>query len=355
MISKALNGKDGISDELRRTIINTAQEMGYERLPTDTVNRFAFIVSKHFFLETDAFYSEMYYRFSYSFVILTFEGTSMQAFKELTPVQYDDSGVCVLTDFIFQPLETCLTVHWHDKMELLLLRDGSLDFHLNEQLVGTAHAGEVAIAAPRQPHAAIACSEGVAYDAVMFEADTFLNAAPVTAQFLRPLLEGRIELRPVSSSLWNAADAVIHLSEQQPMQAIGYVYQLLPVMMESCVVSIHPSGAADQRFREVVEYVNVHYTEPLTTALLSEHFGYDEAYFCRRFKKATGLTVLRYIEVLRLEMAQRLLLETDTEISRIAAQCGFGDVCYFSHRFHRHTGTSPSAFRRGDAARVSYT
>lgn len=64
-VSKALNGKGGISDELRRTIISTAQEMGYERIPTETVNRFAFIVSKHFFLETDAFYSEMYYRFSY--------------------------------------------------------------------------------------------------------------------------------------------------------------------------------------------------------------------------------------------------------------------------------------------------
>ena len=278
----------------------------------------------------------------------------MQAFKELTPVQYDDSGVCVLTDFIFRPKETCLTVHWHDRMELLLIREGSLDFYLNEQLVGTARAGEVAIAAPRQPHAAIAGSDGVVYDAVMFEADTVLNAAPAAADFLHPLLEGRMELRPVSSSLWDASDAVIRLSEQQPMQAIGYVYQLLAAMMESCVVSIHPSGASDQRFREVVEYVNVHYTDPLTTALLSGRFGYDEAYFCRRFKKATGLTVLRYIEVLRLEMAKRLLLETDAEISRIAAQCGFGDVCYFSHRFHRHVGMAPSVFRRGGAARVPH-
>lgn len=64
-VSKALNGKGGISDELRRSIIHTAQEMGYDRLPAETVHRFAFIVSKHFFLETDAFYSEMYYRFSY--------------------------------------------------------------------------------------------------------------------------------------------------------------------------------------------------------------------------------------------------------------------------------------------------
>ena len=64
-VSKALNGKPGIGNDLRRTIIAMAQEMGYDRMPPENLHRFAFIVSKHFFLETDAFYSEMYYRFSY--------------------------------------------------------------------------------------------------------------------------------------------------------------------------------------------------------------------------------------------------------------------------------------------------
>ncbi len=66
-VSKALNGKGGVSDELRRSILAAAHEMGYDRMPTETVQplHFAFVVSKHFFLETDAFYSEMYYRFSY--------------------------------------------------------------------------------------------------------------------------------------------------------------------------------------------------------------------------------------------------------------------------------------------------
>ena len=66
-VFKALNGRDGVSDKLRRSIISTAQEMGYDRIPTEMVQqqRFAFVVSKYFFLETDAFYSEMYYRFSY--------------------------------------------------------------------------------------------------------------------------------------------------------------------------------------------------------------------------------------------------------------------------------------------------
>lgn len=63
-VSKALNGKGGISGKLRSTIIATAQAMGYDRVPAETARSFAFVVSKRFFLETDAFYSEMYYRFS---------------------------------------------------------------------------------------------------------------------------------------------------------------------------------------------------------------------------------------------------------------------------------------------------
>lgn len=66
-VSKAINGKGGVSDELRRSILAAAQELGYDIPAVESVpqQHFAFVVSKHFFLETDAFYSEMYYRFSY--------------------------------------------------------------------------------------------------------------------------------------------------------------------------------------------------------------------------------------------------------------------------------------------------
>ena len=63
-VSKALNRKAGISDKLRQTIFSAAREMGYDFLPSKESVRFAFVVSKHFFLETDAFYSEMYYQFN---------------------------------------------------------------------------------------------------------------------------------------------------------------------------------------------------------------------------------------------------------------------------------------------------
>ena len=63
-VSKALNRKPGISEALRGKVFAAAREMGYEQMPSEQADRFAFVVSKHFFLETDAFYSEMYYHFN---------------------------------------------------------------------------------------------------------------------------------------------------------------------------------------------------------------------------------------------------------------------------------------------------
>lgn len=270
----------------------------------------------------------------------------MDIYEELTPVRYSTYGVNILRGFAFRERENCFTVHWHERIELLLVREGSLELYLGERHAATVHAGSVAIVGPRQPHSAVAGGRGVVYDVLSFRADHFLNGTSATGQLLRPLLEGRVELLPASQELWKGVSAVLEASKCGPLEAVGRVYQLLNILLDACVVAVRPGGAADRRFRQVVEYVSSHYTEPLTTAGLSDRFGYDEAYFCRRFKKETGLNVLRYVEILRLELAKRLLREMDWKISQVAARCGYGDVCYFSHRFHSHVGQSPSAFRR---------
>ncbi|MCL2571072.1 MAG: LacI family DNA-binding transcriptional regulator [Defluviitaleaceae bacterium] len=64
-VSKALGDKPGVSDSLRREIIQTAGEMGYVvSQPTEDKKSFAFVVPKRFFLETDKFYSAIFYYLS---------------------------------------------------------------------------------------------------------------------------------------------------------------------------------------------------------------------------------------------------------------------------------------------------
>ena len=79
---------------------------------------------------------------------------------------------------------------------------------------------------------------------------------------------------------------------------------------------------------------------------VSEKFGYNETYFCRRFKEITGLTFTGYLLALRMERAQKLLMETQEEIGTIAWKCGYADVSYFSHCFKKQFGVSPMGFRK---------
>ena len=62
-VSKALNGQPGISAQTRARILEAAVQMGYagKARETDRPKRFAMLVAKRFFLETDGFYTEIAY------------------------------------------------------------------------------------------------------------------------------------------------------------------------------------------------------------------------------------------------------------------------------------------------------
>lgn len=98
-------------------------------------------------------------------------------------------------------------------------------------------------------------------------------------------------------------------------------------------------------FKPIIEYVNGHFTEKITPSEVSVRFGYNETYFCRKFKEVTGLTFTNYIQTMRMEYAIKLLKEGNEEIRYVAWKCGYADVSYFSNCFKKHFGFRPSKFR----------
>ena len=64
------------------------------------------------------------------------------------------------------------------------------------------------------------------------------------------------------------------------------------------------------------------------------------------FSKEMGKSPSEYILTLRLERARELLLTTDIEISSVGVASGYKDQYFFSKIFKKHTGMSPSEFRK---------
>jgi len=68
--------------------------------------------------------------------------------------------------------------------------------------------------------------------------------------------------------------------------------------------------------------------------------------FVRRFKQATGDSPLAYLQKLRVATAKRLLESGQRSVQQISESVGYQDVAFFRAVFERHTGVSPSAYRR---------
>jgi len=134
-------------------------------------------------------------------------------------------------------------------------------------------------------------------------------------------------------------------TNNHPLQVIGELYDLIGLLYKNCVIRDINALPTQKGFDQAVSYINDHYTEDISSASLSEMFGYDESYFCRKFKKQTGLTVMKYIQILRIEKARKLLTETNLPIQTISRQCGFSDTAYFTNRFKSICHMTPTQLR----------
>jgi AraC family transcriptional regulator len=86
--------------------------------------------------------------------------------------------------------------------------------------------------------------------------------------------------------------------------------------------------------------------EGVTLSALASAVGLHPVYVARAFRARYGCAVGEYARRLRIGRAARELADGTQPLAVIAAQAGFADQSHFSRVFRRHTGLSPSAYRR---------
>lgn len=84
----------------------------------------------------------------------------------------------------------------------------------------------------------------------------------------------------------------------------------------------------------------------LSVAEMAATVGLSESWFANVFKQTTGKTPLQWQLGKRIDLAQKMLKETDLTVADIALQLGFSDQAHLTKAFRQVVGETPAAWRR---------
>ncbi|WP_106793444.1 helix-turn-helix transcriptional regulator [Aquimarina sp. Aq78] len=94
------------------------------------------------------------------------------------------------------------------------------------------------------------------------------------------------------------------------------------------------------------EYLNDNSSEDISLDTISRDIGISKYYLHRLFTEINGNTPLAYLTSIRLVKAKNRLRYSKDSVLQIAIECGFDNTSYFSNVFKKHTGFSPSQYRK---------
>jgi AraC family transcriptional regulator len=100
-----------------------------------------------------------------------------------------------------------------------------------------------------------------------------------------------------------------------------------------------------------IDYIDIHYAEPLTLDILAAEGRFSPYHFHRVFKAVVGETHQKYINRIRLEKAVHMMDSGDS-LTDIALAVGFATSAHFAQSFRSFYGTTPRAFRMRRDAKV---
>ena len=99
------------------------------------------------------------------------------------------------------------------------------------------------------------------------------------------------------------------------------------------------------RLKPLFDHISRSYSDQLRVAQAAALVGMSPAQLMKNFKRAAGMTLIAYVNHVRLANAARLLKESAHSIAAIASEVGFADQSYFDKQFKRAFGCSPTRFR----------
>lgn len=249
-------------------------------------------------------------------------------------------------------------LHHHDFFEIYFLLSGDVTYLIESKIVHVMP-GDLLLISPRELHQVIIRPEMSVYERYVLWVDPQVIGALSSEQSdllqgLDPTRPGRgnqLRLKPEDRS--RVQSLLEQLSRESGSDSYGadllrssLLTQLLVTINRLCQQQgpwVDEDTRTNRAVTQVMNYVNLHYGEPLSLDMLAEQFFVSKYHLSHEFNRQVGTSVYHYIQKKRLLIARQLLAQ-GKKPSQVYGSCGFTDYTGFYRAFKSEYGVSPREF-----------
>ncbi len=255
---------------------------------------------------------------------------------------------------------------WHERLELFLPLDGRVRFRMGEQQVELER-GDLLVVDNLKLHHVVdfpGFDTRVIVISFLPEFVYSLGSPSHDYAFLLPFYS-KVERRPhvlrsadgdapaVHEALRRLLECYFAAASRPFYQAgskaflLGLLYHLAAHFRASEVLKWEFVRQQERslRLKKLFDHINARSAEKLSVSAAARLAGTNAPQFMKDFKRVAGMTLVAYLNHVRLANGARLLRETSRSIADIANATGFSDQSYFDRRFKRAFGRTPKDFR----------
>lgn len=253
-------------------------------------------------------------------------------------------------------------MHIHDEAEFLYMSQGSVSVILNDT-AQTVESGNVLIINRLIPHYFYDLTDDAEYILFHFKPHVAYDNKKISIKYLEPFYHTKSFTYHLATNnhnyTVNIADCLkeiyANLKEEFAYELIiqSLLIKLLYLLNTNNIFTTatresNVKAKAIKRIASLQKYIYNHYAEELTVTFACEFSQLDYHYFSKFFKQETGKTFVEYVNMVRLNQAQKMLTQTTLTVHYIAQSVGIPNVTYFNRLFKQHCGKTPKEYREAN-------
>lgn len=234
--------------------------------------------------------------------------------------------------------------HIHKELEILMVTKGEIDVTINS-FTQTLRQGDISIALPNTIHG-YKTNTHCDYFIMIFNGEMLPLHKIIFSTYKAS--RNHIPSSQVPSDVYTSISSMYQEFQHDNNLGIitGYLYVAVSRLLPLLNLQKSQKDLSVNLMERILGYIQLNYLNPINLNSISLELDISPFYLSRVFANSVGLRLDKYINELRINYANHLLISSHKQITEIAFECGFDTLRTFNRVYKNITSITPREYRK---------